>query len=47
MISYIDIKRKGPYTKIETKSPYTKYITMFDKNDTIYVLHLDYVVLSS
>ena len=46
MSSYIEIKRKGSYIKIKTKSSCTKYNTMFDKNDRIYALHLDYAVLS-
>ena len=44
---YIKIETKSPYIEIKTKTPYTKYNTIFDKNDMIYALHLDYAVLDS
>jgi hypothetical protein len=47
---YIEIKTKSPYTRQYTSpytSPYTKYITVFDKNNTSYALHLNYAILSS
>ena len=34
-------------SSLRTSSPYTKYVTMLDKNDAIYALHLDYTVLRS